>query len=74
MYARELCAGTGDRWAEWVSQWVRRSLSPQGVLVATVVAMATPGLMSSSPSQLRAVLHIALLSPARLCSHIFPRK
>jgi len=50
MYARELCAATGDRWAEWVSRWVLHSLSPRGVLVATVVAVATPGLMSSSPS------------------------
>ena len=61
-YAWELCASTGDRWDEWVSRWVRCSLSPRGVLVAPVVAVVTPGLASSSPSQLRAILHIALLS------------
>ena len=61
MYAWELCASAGDM--GWVGITVGPALTESsGVLVATVVAVVTPGLTSSSPSPLRAVLNTALFS------------
>lgn len=62
MCARELCTSKATGGVSGHHRGSGAQMSPRGVLVATVVAVVTPGLTSSSPSPLRAILNIALFS------------